>query len=101
MAPVLGCHLVGSVPLPDAETVFRECLAALPGRLKRIPDGEFSWAQPILRHTMRHDDMSMASVLTNRRRDRLSQLLYNFPGGSLQRLPADAGQVQGQCTNSG
>lgn len=40
MAPVVGCHLVGSVPLPDAETVFRQCLAALPGRLKRLPDGE-------------------------------------------------------------
>lgn len=40
MATVLGCHLVGSVPLPDTETVFRKCLAAIPGRLKRIPDGE-------------------------------------------------------------
>jgi hypothetical protein len=35
-----GCHLVGSVPLPDTETVFRQCIARLPGRLKRIPDGE-------------------------------------------------------------
>jgi len=35
-----GCHLVGSVHLPDTETVFRECIARLPGRLKRIPDGE-------------------------------------------------------------
>ncbi|KAI5357520.1 Putative UROD/MetE-like superfamily protein [Septoria linicola] len=40
MARALGCHLVGSVPLPDTEAVFRQCLAALPGRLKRIPDGE-------------------------------------------------------------
>lgn len=38
---VHGVHLVGSVPLPDAESVFRQCLAAVPpSRLKRIPDGE-------------------------------------------------------------
>lgn len=35
-----GCHLVGSVVYSDAETVFRECVARLPSRLKRIPDGE-------------------------------------------------------------
>jgi hypothetical protein len=37
---VRGCHLVGSVPYSDTETVFRECIAHMPGRLKRIPDGE-------------------------------------------------------------
>jgi hypothetical protein len=40
MAQVRGCHMVGSVPLPDTETVLRQCLAAQPDRLKRIPDGE-------------------------------------------------------------
>lgn len=35
-----GCLLLGSVPLSDNETVFRTCMAAMPGRLKRIPDGE-------------------------------------------------------------
>lgn len=40
MGRVRGCHLVGSVCLPDTEAVFRECTAAMPGRLKRIPDGE-------------------------------------------------------------
>lgn len=40
MAQVLGCHMVGSVPLPDTETVLRQCSAAQPNRLKRIPDGE-------------------------------------------------------------
>lgn len=35
-----GCHLVGSVPYSDAETVFRECVARMPNRLRRIPDGE-------------------------------------------------------------
>ncbi len=33
-------HLVGSVPLADAETVFRAAAAALGPHLRRIPDGE-------------------------------------------------------------
>ncbi len=33
-------HLVGSVPLADAETVFRTAGAALGPHLRRIPDGE-------------------------------------------------------------
>jgi hypothetical protein len=33
-------HFVGSVPLPDAETVFRTLSAAAAPRLKRLPDGE-------------------------------------------------------------
>jgi hypothetical protein len=37
---VTGCHLVGSVPYSDAESVFRSCTAELPNRLRRIPDGE-------------------------------------------------------------
>lgn len=40
MAKTKGCHLVGSVCLPDAESVFRQCSAGMPNRLKRIPDGE-------------------------------------------------------------
>lgn len=39
-AHVRGCHLVGSVPLPDVESVFRSVTAALPNRLRRITDGE-------------------------------------------------------------
>ena len=35
-----GAHLVGSVPLPDAETVFRTVSAALGPHLRRITDGE-------------------------------------------------------------
>src|SRR5216684_4360718 len=34
------CHLVGSIPLPDAETVFRTLSAAAGQHLKRLPDGE-------------------------------------------------------------
>ena len=40
MATITGCHLVGSVPLPDTEEVFKQCTKGMPGRLKRIPDGE-------------------------------------------------------------
>ena len=35
-----GAHLVGSVPLADAETVFRTVAGSLWGALRRIPDGE-------------------------------------------------------------
>ena len=35
-----GAHLVGSVPLPDAETVFRAVSASLGPHLRRITDGE-------------------------------------------------------------
>ena len=33
-------HFVGSIPLPDAETVFRTLAAAAAPHLKRLPDGE-------------------------------------------------------------
>ena len=33
-------HLVGSIPLPDAETVFRTVSQALGSFIRRIPDGE-------------------------------------------------------------
>jgi hypothetical protein len=33
-------HFVGSIPLPDAETVFRTLSAATGSRLLRLPDGE-------------------------------------------------------------
>jgi hypothetical protein len=35
-----GALLLGSVPLPDAETVFRTASELLDGRLRRLPDGE-------------------------------------------------------------
>ena len=47
-------HLVGSVPLPDARTVFETVSAALGPHLKRIPDGEtgersdwITWLEPV------------------------------------------------------
>ena len=33
-------HFVGSIPLPDAETVFRTLTATTAPHLKRLPDGE-------------------------------------------------------------
>jgi len=33
-------HFVGSIPLPDAETVFRTLAAATGPHLTRLPDGE-------------------------------------------------------------
>jgi hypothetical protein len=33
-------HFVGSIPLPDSETVFRTLSAAVGGHLARLPDGE-------------------------------------------------------------
>src|SRR2546428_7591787 len=33
-------HFVGSIPLPDAETVFRTLAAAAGAHVRRLPDGE-------------------------------------------------------------
>ncbi|QIZ98598.1 hypothetical protein [Leifsonia sp. PS1209] len=56
---VQGAHLVGSVNLPDAETVFRTVSTHLGDRMHRIPDGEvgerFYWIQF---QTKRFDTMS-------------------------------------------
>ncbi len=45
----VGAHLVGSINLPDAETVFRTVSRHLGGSLSRMPDGEvgdrFYWIQ--------------------------------------------------------
>src|SRR3984885_1278146 len=40
MSVVTGAHLIGSVPLPDAEAVFRTVACELGPYLARIPDGE-------------------------------------------------------------
>ncbi|MCI0155301.1 hypothetical protein KNO15_01115 [Leifsonia shinshuensis] len=56
---IRGAHLVGSVNLPDAATVFRTVSDLLGDRLRRIPDGEvgerFYWIQF---QTARFDTMS-------------------------------------------
>jgi len=39
-AAARGAHLVGSVPLASAETVFQTVAGAIGDRLRRIPDGE-------------------------------------------------------------
>jgi ubiquinone/menaquinone biosynthesis C-methylase UbiE len=40
VAAARGAHLVGSVPLASAETVFQTVAGAIGDRLRRIPDGE-------------------------------------------------------------
>jgi hypothetical protein len=49
-----GVHLVGSVPLADAEEVFRTASGALGSRITRLPDGEtgarrdwITWLEPV------------------------------------------------------
>ena len=51
----LGMHLVGSVPLPSADDVFRTMSAAVGDRLRRMADGETGaradwivWQYPVL-----------------------------------------------------
>jgi hypothetical protein len=50
-------HLVGSVPLADAEEVFRAVSGALGSRITRLPDGEtgarrdwITWLEPVFAH---------------------------------------------------
>jgi hypothetical protein len=58
MRVVTGVHLVGSVPLRDAETVFRRVSGALGDRVRRMPDGEtgersewIAWQYPVFRRS--------------------------------------------------
>ena len=59
-------HFVGSIPLPDAETVFRTLAAAAGPHLKRLPDGEtgirktwIRFLQQVLRITLRSKWLAM------------------------------------------
>lgn len=54
----IGVHLVGSIPLPDGEAVFRAVGAALGRHVRRVPDGETgkrarwsSWTAPSYERT--------------------------------------------------
>jgi len=40
VARVKPVHLIGSIPLADARTVFRAVAGTLGGEVARIPDGE-------------------------------------------------------------
>jgi hypothetical protein len=57
-------HLCGSVPLADAETVFRTVMAALNGHVRRIPDGEpgerSNWVVWQLPKLAAHPDLELA-----------------------------------------
>lgn len=66
MCREIGAHLIGSVALPDAETVFRHVAAELGPHLKRIPDGETGergrwiwWQRQML---LSHPDMELDSA---------------------------------------
>jgi hypothetical protein len=56
-------HLVGSVPLPDSESVFRAVADRLGPRLKRLPDGETGkrgdWIRFIQVMLANHPDMEV------------------------------------------
>jgi len=60
-------HLVGSIPLPDAETVFRTVSKVLGSSLKRIPDGEtgdrsrWIWFQRAMLES--HPDMELDTAI--------------------------------------
>jgi hypothetical protein len=60
-----GVHLCGSVPLPDAESVFRLASARLDGLLERIPDGETgergNWVMWQLPKLQNHPDLELAT----------------------------------------
>lgn len=68
MCQAVGAHLIGSVALPDAETVFRTVAGELGPWLKRIPDGETGvrsrwvwWQREML---LRHPDFEIDKAAT-------------------------------------
>ena len=79
-----GIHLVGSVPLPDAEAVFRQMSGALNPYLRRITDGEtgrrgrWIWFQREM--LLEHPDMEVAT-------DEAPYALYQWDGQLLRETP--------------
>ena len=79
-----GIHLVGSVPLPDAESVFRRVSAALNPYLRRITDGEtgrrgrWIWFQREM--LLEHPDMEVDP-------DEPPYALYQWDGQLLRETP--------------
>src|SRR5690242_5946034 len=80
--PARHVHLVGSVPLKDAEDVFVTVSSALGGALKRIPDGEtgarsdwITWLEPLFADNptfeLSDDVFRLHEQATPRRRYRL------------------------------
>lgn len=79
-----GIHLVGSVPLPDAEAVFRQMSGALNPFLRRITDGEtgrrgrWIWFQREM--LLEHPDMEVDT-------DEPPYALYQWDGQLLRETP--------------
>ena len=79
-----GIHLVGSIPLPNAETVFRTVSTALNPYLRRITDGEtgrrgrWIWFQREM--LLEHPDMAVDT-------DEPPYALYQWDGQLLRETP--------------
>ena len=77
-------HLVGSIPLPDSETVFRTVCQALGSSVRRIPDGEtgdrsrWIWFQRNMLEN--HPDMELDTGVDPYR-------LYQWDGKLLRETP--------------
>jgi len=69
-------HFVGSIPLPDAETVFRTLAASAAPHLKRLPDGETGIRKTWIRF--------LQQVLADTRRSRWRAMYRhsNIPSGT-------------------
>src|SRR5262245_12823429 len=82
-----GVHLVGSVPLANAEQVFRAVGAFLPQHVRRVPDGETGertfWAAfqlPMLAHNPAFESHGMGfarAVLRGYSRSRVVRSVVN------------------------
>ena len=66
-------HFVGSIPLQDAETVFRTLAAATGPHLKRLPDGETGIRKTVAWYRNKFEELSFKGVRVKRLRvkDRL------------------------------
>jgi hypothetical protein len=86
-------HFVGSIPLPDAETVFRTLAAATGTHVKRLPDGE-SQQQAMLgkpqyvlskldqtHSSTLADDLRERKLLTRARHQRIIPATQSHPPG--------------------
>jgi len=78
-------HLVGSVPLADARTVFETMGAALGNRLTRIPDGETSergdwitWLEPVF---AKHPKLEKTDEVFRLHATATPRIRYRLKGG--------------------
>lgn len=84
MCQLCGVHLIGSVALPDADSVFRKLAGELGPWLKRIPDGETGergrwiyWQREML---IAHPDFELATDIPEME-------LYEWNGRLMRKAP--------------